>query len=160
MTMDERELKDLMGVLKMMEDLELSMAELYQTCAQMGFQDREFWAGMEQAEVKHAKHLDKMKNIVMEKPERFTLGRPFKTAAIRTSIAGIQSYIQRLRKKEISEKKMLHICRDIEQAVLEASYAEVIKTEEPEFRSLMNGMTSDTSFHREGLMKKIKTMAD
>ena len=94
--------------------------------------------------------------IVTERPEAFELGRPFKPGVIRILTSGVQQNLQRLRNKELTERKMLFISRDIEQSLLENHYGEIVKTSDTEFQSLMNEILSDTLAHREFLSDKIK----
>jgi hypothetical protein len=146
---------NLMSILKSMTDFELALADLYRTCSQIWLADKEFWADMEKAELKHAENINKMNKLVSEKPDHFEPGRLLKPAAFQTSILGIKWHIERLKKREISEKKMLFIARDLEQSILESSYSDVIKTSDTEFQTLTKEVFSDTVGHRERLDKKI-----
>ena len=51
---------------------------------------------------------------------------------------------------------MLFISRDIEQSILEKQYAEIVRSANIEFHSLINEIISDTLTHREFLNDKIK----
>jgi hypothetical protein len=82
-------------------------------------------------------------------------GRFVTPTAIRTFIAGIRSNIERLRKEEIDEKKVLFLGVDLEQSFLESKYAEIVKTSDTEFQSLMREINADTMFHREYLNRKL-----
>jgi hypothetical protein len=149
---------NLISILKSMADFEMATAELYQTCSQVWDLDKEFWVDMQQAELKHSKNINRMADIVCSKPGDFTPGHVFTPAAVQTSIAGVKGNIQRLLKKEIARKNMFFIARDIEQSMLERSYAEIVKTTDSEFKSLVNEILSDTVSHREQLNRKIREM--
>jgi hypothetical protein len=149
---------NLISILKSIADFELATAELYRACSQVWDLDKEFWVAMQQAELKHSKNINRMTDIVCSKPADFTPGRVFAPAAVQTSIAGIKGNVQRLLKKEIARKNMLFIARDIEQSMLEKNYAEIVKTNDPEFKSLVNEILSDTVSHREQLNRKIREM--
>jgi hypothetical protein len=141
-----------------MADFELAAAELYRTCSQVWDVDKEFWADMQQAELKHAKNVNRLTDIVSAKPGDYTTGHMFNPAAVQTSISGINGNIQRLVKREIARKNMLFIARDLEQSMLERNYAEIVKTNDPEFQSLVKEILSDTVSHREQLNRKIREM--
>jgi hypothetical protein len=111
---------------------------------------------MEKAEFKHADNLDRMNQIISERPENFELGRSFSPIAIKTFLSGIKSIIQGLKEKKIDEIKILFLARDIEQSYLENKYVEITKTEDNEFKSLMREIHSDTVFHRDYLNNKIR----
>lgn len=149
---------NLISILKSMADFELAAAELYRTCSQVWDVDKEFWADMQQAELKHAKNVNRMTDIVSAKPGDYTTGHMFNPAAVQTSISGINGNIQRLVKREIARKNMLFIARDLEQSMLERNYAEIVKTNDPEFQSLVKEILSDTVSHREQLNRKIREM--
>ena len=154
--MIQKDTANLTNVLKAMTEFELAVAELYRACSQTWLVDKEFWADMEKAEMKHAENINKMNRIVSEKPERFEMGHVLKPAAIQTSISGIKSNIQRLKKKELFQKNMLFIARDLEQSILESHYADIVRTNDVEFQALINQVLSDTVAHREWLNKKIR----
>jgi hypothetical protein len=154
--MKSYELTTISEVLKNMGDLELAIGELYQTCGQLWSEHKEFWMDMEKAEFKHADNLDRMNQIISERPENFELGRSFSPIAIKTFLSGIKSIIQGLKEKKIDEIKILFLARDIEQSYLENKYVEITKTEDNEFKSLMREIHSDTVFHRDYLNNKIR----
>jgi len=142
-----------------MADFELAVADLYRMCSQVWLADKEFWADMEQAELKHAENIHKIGKTVLEKPELFELAHPMRFVALRTSISGIKWNMERIRKKDLSEKNMFFIARDLEQSALEAKYAEILKTDDSDSKSLINEVLSDTVAHRERLDEKIRKMA-
>ena len=153
--MNQQQLTASLEALKHMEELELTMAELYQSCAQLWPEHEEFWMDMQQAEVKHAHNIDRMRKIISERPENFGTGRSFQPVVIKTFIAGIKSNIDRLKREEIDEKKVLFLGVDLEQSFLESKYAEIVKTNDAEFQALMREINADTMFHREYLNRKI-----
>jgi len=154
--MREDTLNDLQVVLNGMAEFELVLGELYRTCSQIWPDNKYFWILMERGEVKHAQCINKITKMVKEKPEVFELGRPFKSATIQISISGVRWNLQRLKNKEVTERNMLFISRDIEQSLLENQYGEIVKTNDTEFQSLMNEILLDTLAHREFLNDKIK----
>jgi len=157
--MVHKDLGNVNDLLKKMVQLELVMAELYRTCGQILVSDKDFWTDLEKAEAHHAENIHLMSKIISEMPTSFELGRPVKPAAIQTSIAGVQWNIQRLKKKELSEKNMLFIARDLEQSTLESNYGEIVKTNDIEYKNLINQILSETAVHRDRLNKKIQEIA-
>ena len=149
---------DLIRVLKTLADFELAASELYRTCSQVSDVDKEFWRDMQQAEVKHSRNINRMTDILSAKPGDYTPGHVFSPAAVQTTISGIKANIQRLLKREIARKNMFFIARDLEQSMLEKNYAEIVRTNDPEFQSLMKEMVADTVSHRNQLDKKIREL--
>ena len=153
--MMQQELMTLLGILDLMEQSEMKLAELYGTCAELWIKEDRFWRNMEQAETRHVGIVKRIKRIVSEKPDQFVLNRLFKIPAIQTMISGIQWNIQRLRKQEINEHNMFFIARDLERSILETHYGQMVKSDDPAFQALMNEIVSDTRDHRDSLDQKI-----
>ena len=152
----EKDLKTMLDALKVMKEFEWSVAELYRTCNSLWPEDDPLWKNLEQEEIRHAESVEKMISILSERPDSFEPNRVFKPAAIRTSIAGIQGDIQRLKKREIPKIKLLFIARDLEQSAIESKYFEIVKSRDVEFQSLVEQLRIDTTTHRDALNKKIE----
>jgi hypothetical protein len=97
-----------------------------------------------------------MIRISSEKPEKFKLGHPFKRPAVQTFISGVKSNIEKLRNRKLPKDKVLFIARDMEESILESKYMEIIRTEEPEFQTLMKQILSDTVTHKGWLNEKTR----
>ena len=145
-------------ILNIMEQFEEAASEVYKSCGQAWSHDKEFWADMGEAEVKHAQNIKRMKELTSKRPEGFTVNPQFKSAAIKTAILGLRWHIHRLGKNEMSEEKMLYIARDLEQTILENSYKDIVRTTNSEFQSLIGEIVSDTVAHHGQLDKKINSL--
>jgi len=156
--MDKKVSENIFGVLKNMEALERILSELYLSCSQIASFDKEFWTDMGQAERKHTDNIKRMMELISKKPESFELNSQFKSAAIKTATSGIQWHMDRLQKNGLTEEKMLYIARDLEQAILENSYNNIVKTSNPEFQYLINEIVSETVAHHDQLERKIKPL--
>jgi hypothetical protein len=51
--------------------------------------------------------------------------------------------------------QVLHICRDIENSILDSRYVEVVKSDDVEFNTLVSQIVSETAEHRNLIFKKI-----
>jgi hypothetical protein len=156
--MEKKVSENIFDVLKNMEALERSVADLYLLCSQTGLFDKEFWANMGQSEIKHARIVSRMMELVSKTPGSFELNSQFKSAAIKTATSGIKWHMDRLKKNGMTEDKMLYIARDLELAVLENCYKSIVKTSSSEFHSLMDEIVSDTVTHHDQLERKIKPL--
>ena len=156
--MQKKASESIFDVLKNMEVFEKTVAELYLSCSQAGSFDKEFWTDMGQAEIKHARNINRMIELISQKPESFELNSHFKSAAIKTATSGIQWHMDRLRKDGMPEEKMLYVARDLERAILENRYKDIIKTNDSAFQSLMNEIVSDTLAHHNQLERKIEPL--
>jgi hypothetical protein len=74
---------------------------------------------------------------------------------LKTFISGIERDIESVKQLNVPELKALHIARDIEQALIEARFTEVVQTEDRSFRALADEIVRDTAIHRRLVEKKI-----
>ena len=150
-----KKLEDIRDILKIMKDLEATIAELYRSCAELWVEDKEFWTKMEDSELKHAGNINEMIRLISKKPESYEIGHPFRSPAVQTFIAAVKSNIQRLNRREITKDNILFITRDIEEALLESKYGQIIRTADSEFQSLIKEIVLETTAHKDWLNEKI-----
>ena len=67
--------------------------------------------------------------------------------------------MQRLESQEIDEGGILSLSAALEQSYIESEYAEVVNSNDAEFRSLMREIKEDTVFRREYLQSKTREWA-
>lgn len=143
------------NVLEIMKLYELALSDFYKQCADVWKEDREFWDGMSHAEIQHAENIQKMREILTNKRGSFEVGRPFNLVVLRTALAGANENRNRLKEGALSREKVLVLARDIEQSILESRYAEIVKTNDVEYQSLIKKIVSQTSDHKRMMQKKI-----
>ncbi len=153
--MISKDLALVLDVLKALEEAELAVGELYRTCAHVWEEDKVFWLKIEAEEMKHARGINKLADILHNKTEQFEVGRSFNPVAINTFIKGIQANIKRLQSGGIPKNNMLFIARDIEQSIIEFRYAEVVKTNDVQYNTLVEKIVSDTVSHKTRIDEKI-----
>jgi rubrerythrin len=138
-------------VLKVLAKLELAVAHFYAACAKAYPEDCTLWEGLGDEEQLHAAHLERMGQILAERPAEFERNRSFSVAAVQTFIAYADSATQRIRSLPIPKAEypqILAVAQDIEKSILESKYGEVVKGTNPEFRSLVTELVTDTAAHR------------
>lgn len=141
--------------LELMARAEETVQRLYATCAVVWKDDEAFWRGLAGEERRHAKHIRSMIAILSSNPGRFQPGRPFSTAALNTFIDGIERNIESLKQADVPALKALRLALDIEQAIIEARFTEIVQTEDRGFRSLAEEIVHDTAAHRRLVQGKI-----
>jgi len=149
------DVKTITKIVESMIQFELSLSDFYAKCAETWNEERTFWRILASEEVRHAENIQKMLDIITHKPERFEIGRPFNLIALNTARAGITENMKRLSKREISHEKILIMARDIEQSILESHYAEIVKTTDVEYQTLMRDILSETYKHKKIIQDKI-----
>ncbi|MCG6535492.1 MAG: hypothetical protein L7F78_12565 [Syntrophales bacterium LBB04] len=142
-------------VLASMTQFELALSDFYKQCADVWPDDQTFWQNLARAEVRHAENIQKMREIITDKQERFEAGRLFNVIALDTAMAGLKDNNSRLTAKIFTREKMLIMARDIENSILESHYAEIVKTVDIEYQTLMKGIISQTYEHRKIIQEKI-----
>lgn len=153
--MNKISLSNVTNVLDAMIQYELSLSELYETCAGVLKEDGGLWQSLSQAESYHANNIRKMMAILTEKYDRFETGRPFNLTALNTALTGVKDMTRRVSQGEVSREKMLIMARDFEQSVLESYYAEIVKTNDVEYQTLMKSILSQTQEHKKAIQKAI-----
>jgi len=143
------------NVLEIMKVYELALADFYKQCSDTWEQDQAFWEGLAHAEVRHAENIQRMIELIANKPGSFNVGRPFNLVALRTALAGVNDNRKRMKDRLISREKLMILARDIEQSVLESNYAEIVKTADLEYQTLMKDILLQTRDHKMMMQKKI-----
>jgi hypothetical protein len=158
MMMSIVDVEKITSVLEAMGQYELTLSDFYKQCAAIWPEDQSFWQNLAYAEIQHAENIQKMREIIKIKQERFEAGRPFNAIALNTAMAGVKDNTGRLTSGAFSCEKMLIMARDIEQSILESHYAEIVKTADLEYQSLIRKILSQTYEHKNIIQGKIDAM--
>ncbi|MCX7965151.1 MAG: hypothetical protein N2596_00800 [Syntrophorhabdaceae bacterium] len=150
------ELSGIIEVLKKMAMFEMTIAELYTICANTWEEDADFWLDIWRDEIRHAQYIKNIIEIITKRPERFEKGRPFNVFSLETTIKDIREKIEKIKNKEIPREKIFFIASDYENAYLEDRYGEIVKSEDIEYRTLMQKIVNETGKHKEKILKKIQ----
>jgi cytochrome P450 len=138
--------------------LERAMATFYHACAETPGDARNFWLGLEQEELRHAQHLQRMTEIIADRPGQFEPNRTFNAAAIQTFMTYLESLIERVRANEIprtDQHRLLSLARDLEQSLLESKCHELVKTQDAEYLALIRAVIADTVAHKSRIVTRL-----
>ncbi len=149
------DIERIIKVLESMIQYELNLSDFYKQCADIWTEDQAFWENLVYAEVRHAENIQKMREIIIKKQESFEVGRPFNLIALNTALTGLKEIVKRIAQGVFSHEKILVLARDIEQSVLESHYAEIVKTADIEYQTLMKNILSQTYEHRMMIQKRL-----
>lgn len=150
-----RTIKDVFQVMDDMVSLELALADLYQACSEQFPEDKNFWLAIRHQEELHAKLIKQLAALVESHPEEFNFGRPFNSAAIRTTLSSVRNYTESVRKGMLERKRALYMARDIENSVLEANYGEIVSTDNIEYTKIIDRIRHDTLTHKNLFAAKV-----
>ncbi len=149
------EFSGIMEMLKQMALFETKIAELYSTSALTWKEDSPFWLDIWRDELRHARHIEQMMDIIRKKPERFQTGRPFNVHALATVVRDIMKKTDMVRNGEITEERFLFIAQSYEEGYIEDKYGEIVKTDDVEYQTLMREIVSDTRRHKDKIIQHI-----
>ena len=141
--------------LELMAQAEETVQRLYATCAVLWKGEEDFWRGLSGEERRHAKHIRSMMAILAANPDRFQPGRPFSAVALKTFISGVERDIESVKQAGVPQMKALRLALDIEQAVIEAKFTEIVQTEDKGYQALAGEIVQDTVTHRRLVEGKI-----
>ncbi|MBE0615666.1 MAG: hypothetical protein IH604_18515 [Burkholderiales bacterium] len=156
--MKPQNLQQLLKVMEDMADLEMALADLYQTCSDTFPDDTHFWTAIKRQEEGHADSLRKIAALVAANPQEFAIDRTFNPAAIKTIKNGVMVHIDALKRAEISRAKMMTIARDIEGSLIEANYSKLVKTNNVQFMDVISRIDNETTAHKNLMIKKIASI--
>ncbi|MDD3845360.1 MAG: hypothetical protein PHC90_03265 [Syntrophorhabdaceae bacterium] len=154
------DLKGILDILSVLEESEKAIAEFYRTCGEIWTERQEFWLGIEREEMKHINNLQKMKDIIARKPDRFEKGRPFNIMAAQTLIKGIETNTAKVKAPEFRMANALFMARDNEQSFIESRYNEIVRTQDIEYLTLVNEIVKDTVIHKTTIDREIGSITN
>ncbi len=150
---------NLMERLNLMIECELAVAEFYGKCSQAFEKDKSFWDNLAKEEAQHAKIITRLSEAVKKAPQQFQIGKSFPHAALKTFISGIRTNLEKLASGGITEHQAFIIARDIEYALIEQQYVQVIKTDNAEFQKEINGIMGAEHEHKRRVEEKTRIRA-
>ena len=156
--MNQVNLEKLQDTLKILISLELIMGEFYKTCATTWPEDENFWKGIGEQELQHAKYLQKMSDMISTSPDKFVLGRKFNPLAINTVVSGMKQNIELIKSNALTKVKALYLARDMEESALESKLDEIVKTEDLGFLEFVRKILLQTQKHKNELNNKISAL--
>ncbi len=149
-------LSGIIEVLKQMSMFETKVAELYSLCASTWVEDRQFFLDIWKDEISHALYINNIIEIFERKPEVFQNGRPFSVFEVQRLVSYIAATIEQIKKGEVTKEQLLLIAGDLENGFLEDKYGEIVKTDDMEYKILMQKIVDDTQKHKDKIAQKIK----
>jgi len=141
-----------------MVEAEATVAEFYSLCSERFTEHAEFWGSLAKEEQAHAEVIRKLIQLVRIHPTQFAEGKTTPLEAINAFIGRTHSSIEDMRRGELPEEKALLIAYQIENTVIEAQYADVVNTENEEYKALLGQILAETLKHKESVLGKMKDL--
>jgi len=144
-------------ILDSLYEIELVVAQLYKRFSYSFVQDRVFWEDLSQDEESHATMVTELKNTLLKNGSTFEVGKT-NLFALGTYRQGLETQLGRLERGELRRQNALFIARDFEKTLIEHRFYELIRSENPEYRTIQDKIRTETEFHLQKLENYIKTL--
>jgi len=148
--------ENILEIMRTLSESEWIIGQFYRRCAETWKMDEGFWLKLEGEEIRHAKALEAMADLIRQNPDAFQLNRPFSVTAIKTVITGVGQNIDQLNKGLIKRERAMVLARDIESSIIEKAYHEIVKTTNPTYLALVRQVVSESYNHRNSIEQKIR----
>jgi len=158
--MESENLTKTLDTLKAISDLELAVAELYRYFSGLRASEKEFWIALEEDEQNHARLVEKMIQMLLDRKFFCVPNRSFNDSPVAALKNFVERHHRKLQKLEIPSdfKSLLSIAWNVEYSLSEMNYLNLFSIAEGEFESLLLTITSDTAVHRNKIGSKITVM--
>ncbi len=144
-------------ILDSLQSIELVVAELYRRFAVSFAEDRVIWEDLSQDEEGHATMVSELKSVLLKNGSPLEVERT-NLAALGTYRKGIEDQIDRLRRGELGRQKALFIARDFERTLVERRFYDLIRSANPEYRTIQEKIRKETELHLQKLENYIRTL--
>ncbi len=129
-------------------DLESSLETYYELCAKI-FPDEKFaWFGIATQEGIHAKIFKKIKEHIIQDPERWTAGK-YNFEALETMVNSVHEKLSAIKVKDYISQDVVNFARDVESSLVEADMANAFVSESGEYRIVIKKILEETYEHKE-----------
>ena len=146
--------------LQMLIDHENTISELYAAYADRFADRRQYWLNLAHEETEHADEIRKLIPLA-DKGNRLLNTAGFKPAAVNTSITYLRDQIRQARSGFVSLRDALSTALDLEKAMIERKFFDILDTPAPEAQSVLITLTDGTQKHIETIeteWQKLRTV--
>jgi hypothetical protein len=156
--MQQGEVEKAAELLGTMRELELALEAFYSACAAAFPTETSFWQPIATQERHHAENLERMIDLVAERPERYSWGRMFRPQAVMTMVTGVRAKTESVKRAELDSRAALLLARGYEDSLLEGRYEEVLRTQEPGYAALAREILEQTKAHKAGIAHRVAAL--
>jgi rubrerythrin len=149
-------LEELRREIEVMIDIEKSLSSFYEKCAELFPQDAEFWSDLSKDEQHHANVLKTLAKATLKRARHFEVGKSFGSGSLVTFLNQVRANLARLDCDPLKERDALMIAYHMEGTLVEQKYAEVLKTDKPEYVNVLEKILDETRMHKKKLVARMK----
>ena len=141
-------------IIGMMAAHEAAVADLYLACAQLYPDLANLFRSLAQAEQDHAKSIADFAASVKDGVARIPRDR-LDSQVVLTSLDRVEEMLKDLRRGKIEPHDMLFRCMELEESLLEKHCFDIVESDTPDLRELLQKLTIDTALHRDELRQAL-----
>jgi rubrerythrin len=141
-------------VIEMLAKHEEAMSRLYSAYLKLFPEGKDLWYGMAEEELEHAKWLRDLVPQIKTGAVYFSEKR-FRREAIQTSLEYVEGHLAKAQKEKIAVKEALSTALDIEKAIIESRYFEVIQGDSGKLKQTFENLLASTKAHRDKVQKAL-----
>jgi len=142
-------------VIEVLASHEEAISELYRKYSDKFPDYEQFWLGLAEEEVLHAKWIRELRDDIEEGTVFFNEGR-FNIVAIQTSLKFIEKQIVDSESQEMSLIIALSLALDAENALLERKYYEIFEGDSVRLKHVLQDHAEAEDLHRDRIKKALK----
>lgn len=154
--MANQNLEKVLPAMRLMEQLESSIANFYEACAETFPFNREFWQGLVEEETEHTEAVRGLMREATENPDMCAMGDSSPLEALESFTARVNTTFEKLRMGHLSEEKALLEAYLIENTFAERKYTEVIRIKDAHRAKMFAKLSSDSVEHRDRVLSKMR----
>lgn len=151
-------LEELRKEIEVMIDIEKSLSAFYSKCAELFPEGAEFWSDLSKDEQHHANVLKTLAKATVKRAKHFGVGKSFGSRSLLTFLNQTRANLDRLGNDPLKERDALMIAYHMEGTLVEQKYAEVLKTDKPEYVKALEKIVDETKTHKEKLVTRMKLL--
>ncbi|MBI4963450.1 MAG: hypothetical protein HY913_09245 [Desulfomonile tiedjei] len=154
--MSSPNLESIMPIMKVMAQVEGTIANFYRSCAETFPSSKVFWERLAEEETAHEDAVRELMLAAAEHPEAFEVGDSSPLDALEAFAARIHTNFEQLRMGYLTEEKALLVAYLIENTYVEGKYAGIIKLRDTRDSKTLKKLSSDSIEHRDRLVRKMR----
>lgn len=132
------------GVLDLLAQCERVVGRLYRVYSEMFLEHQGFWLGLSAEEMMHAARIEELAGTM--DPADLSLSR-FNPQAVSASLEYLAARVREAEAQDLDLVAALSVALEIERAMLEHKWFEVLKTNSVEAKQTLAGLAADTRRH-------------
>jgi rubrerythrin len=134
---------------------EAAVADLYLACARIYPELADLFQSLAKAEQDHAKSIADFVAKIKEGSAQIPPDR-LDSQVVLTSLDSVQEILKEVRRGEIDRDDILAKCVELEETLLEKHCFDVVESDTPDLRQLLQKLSADTATHRDELRQALE----